>query len=71
MKTIVEYIFSSLLKTPTQGAQTQIYLAVDPDLENITGKYFSNCTEKTPSKAAQNDETAKWLYEKSMSLVGL
>lgn len=29
-----------LMKTPVQGAQTTIRLAVDPTLESVTGKYF-------------------------------
>jgi len=58
-------------KTPWEGAQTQIRLAVDPELETVTGKYFSDCKEKAPSSAARNDETAKWLYEKSLQLVNL
>ena len=29
-----------LMKTPIQGAQTTLRLALDPSLENITGKYF-------------------------------
>lgn len=28
------------IKTPRQGAQTIIYLALDPEVKNITGKYF-------------------------------
>ncbi|CAG5133263.1 unnamed protein product [Candidula unifasciata] len=38
-----------LMKTPLQGAQTIIRLAVDPELERITGKYFSDCEEKNTS----------------------
>jgi len=56
-------------KTPLQGAQTQIRLAVDSDLEKVTGKYFSECKEASTSKQAKNDETASWLYKKSMELV--
>ncbi|CRL06704.1 CLUMA_CG019438, isoform A [Clunio marinus] len=63
--------FSFLYKTPWEGAQTQICVALDPDLENVTGKYFSDCKEKTPSSNARNDETAKWLYDKSIELVKL
>lgn len=70
-KYVIAPIFGPFFKTPWEGAQTQIRLAVDPELENVTGKYFSDCKEKIPSRAAQNDETATWLYQKSVELVGL
>jgi hypothetical protein len=59
------------LKTSAEGAQTQIFLAIDPDLENVTGMYFDNCAIAKISKAAQDEETAEWLFEKSLELVGL
>ncbi|KAG5676985.1 hypothetical protein PVAND_006776 [Polypedilum vanderplanki] len=64
-------ILGIFFKTPYEGAQTQIKLAVDPDLEGVTGKYFVDCKEAKTSKAAQNDDDAEWLYKKSIELVGL
>ena len=29
------------IKTPLQGAQTTLYAALDPTLDNVTGKYFA------------------------------
>lgn len=62
-------IFKLFYKTPFEGAQTQIRLAVDPELKGITGKYFSDCEEVKTSNAAQNDETAAWLWRKSTQLI--
>lgn len=59
-------IFMWSLKDTKLGAQTQIRLAVDPDLERVTGKYFSNCKVDKESKNAQNDEDARWLWEESV-----
>lgn len=70
-KYLVQPLFEPFFKTPWEGAQTQIYLALDPDLEKTSGKYFSDCKEKTPSSAARDDETAAWLYDKSIELVNL
>ncbi|KAK8783066.1 hypothetical protein V5799_015588 [Amblyomma americanum] len=36
-------------KTPLQGAQTPVRLAVDPDLETTTGEYFENCAPAEPA----------------------
>ncbi|XP_061193157.1 retinol dehydrogenase 12-like [Saccostrea echinata] len=58
-------------KTPREGAQTNIYCAVDESLNNVTGKYFSDCAVKGESKAAQDDEAARRLWEVSAQMVGL
>lgn len=58
-------------KTPKSGAQTSIMLAVDPNLDGVTGKYFADCAVTKESKAAQCDETAVWLWEVSERLTGL
>lgn len=71
---ILHYIalpFQALVKTPKSGAQTSIMLAVDPDLEKVTGKYFVDCAIATESKAAQCDETAAWLWEVSERITKL
>lgn len=46
-------------------------LAVDPELEGVTGKYFEDCKERTPSSAARDDETAAWLWKESERLTSL
>lgn len=53
------------------GAQTQIMLAVEPDLEKVTGKYYVDCKEKEPEAHAKDDEISKWLWEESEKVVGL
>lgn len=58
-------------KSPKSGAQTSIMLAVDPDLEGVTGKYFADCRINEECAAAQCDETAKWLWEISERVTGL
>jgi retinol dehydrogenase 13 len=46
-------------------------LALDPELEEVTGKYFSDCKEKDTSQKAKEDETAEWLWKESERLTGL
>jgi len=58
-------------RTPKEGAQTTIQLAVDPRLEKTTGKYFMDCKEAKVSKAAENKATAKRLFELSERTVGV
>lgn len=58
-------------KTPRSGAQTSIRLAVDPELEKVTGKYFSDCKEKECGKLGQDDDTAEWLWNMSEKMTGV
>ena len=69
IRPIYRAILKPFYKNPYEGAQTQIRLAVDPSLENVSGKYFSDCEEVLPSKAAQDNETAAWLWRKSATLI--
>jgi len=57
--------------TPEQGAETIIYLASSPDVDGVTGEYFHKCRTTTPSKAAQNDDDARRLWDVSARLAGL
>ncbi|XP_077999403.1 retinol dehydrogenase 13-like [Glandiceps talaboti] len=70
-KTTVTAIQGVVSKTPEQGAQTTICLAVDKDLANTSGLYFSDCAIKDASPQAQDDETAQKLWDMSVTMVGL
>jgi NAD(P)-dependent dehydrogenase (short-subunit alcohol dehydrogenase family) len=56
--------------TPEQGAQTNIYLASSHDVDDVSGAYFYKSRIVQPSKAAQDDEAAKRLWDISLELVG-
>lgn len=58
-------------KKADKGAETSIYLASSPDMDGVTGTYFSDCREKAPSPAGQDGEAARRLWEVSESLVGI
>ncbi|XP_051900462.1 retinol dehydrogenase 12-like [Pristis pectinata] len=63
--------FYFCLKTPKQGAQTSIHCAVAPELEGVTGQYFSDCMVREVSYYAQDDCTAKALWDLSIEMVRL
>jgi len=44
------------LLTPEQGAQTTLYLATSPEVDQVTGKYFVKSEEK-PSSSRSHDQT--------------
>eukprot|EP00099_Drosophila_melanogaster_P019080 NP_610310.2 uncharacterized protein Dmel_CG2064 [Drosophila melanogaster] len=60
-----------LLKTPKSGAQTSIYAALDPELKNISGLYFSDCKPKPVASGALDDKVAKFLWAESEKWTGL
>lgn len=64
-------LFVPIIKTSKAGAQTSIYLAVDPDVAHVTGKYFSDCMMIAPSKAARDEDVAARLWTVSKQMVGL
>jgi NAD(P)-dependent dehydrogenase (short-subunit alcohol dehydrogenase family) len=57
------------LKGPEVGAQTSIYLASAPELKEVSGRYFHDCFEKTPSKLAQDEALAKRLWDATEALL--
>jgi NAD(P)-dependent dehydrogenase (short-subunit alcohol dehydrogenase family) len=65
--TFVPYV----LRTPEVGARTSVKLAssTDPKVAEATGAYWSHGRRWRPSRAARNDEAARWLWETSARLV--
>ena len=64
-----EWFAKLIFNTPDEGAQTSIYVAVDPDLNEVSGKYFVDCEMANASAESTNDELAEWLWKKSEQLV--
>jgi retinol dehydrogenase-12 len=57
------------LITPEKGARTSVWLASAPEVEGISGKYFDDCKERTPSKAALEAGAPERLWALSEDLV--
>jgi NAD(P)-dependent dehydrogenase (short-subunit alcohol dehydrogenase family) len=51
--------------TPAQGAQGLLRLATDPSLAAVTGKYFSQITEKEPAPLAKDAFLAQKVWQAS------
>jgi retinol dehydrogenase-12 len=52
-----------------KGAATSIHLCSSPEVEGVTGEYFSECTPDQPTPAGQDDEAAERLWEVSEQLI--
>jgi len=64
-------IFKLMGKDPKIGAETSIYLASSPDVENITGEYFAKKKIKRSSKESYDMDLAKQLWDVSKKYVKL
>lgn len=60
-----------LLISAEKGAETSIYLATSPEVENITGKYFEKKKVKKPSKFALEEANWEKMWEISEKLCEL
>jgi retinol dehydrogenase 14 len=58
-----------LMKTPAQGAATSIYVASAPQLEQVTGRYFTNSKAKKTSQRSYDQDVAARLWQISADLV--
>jgi len=56
-------------KTIAQGAATQCYLAANPEVAEVTGEYFSDCSIAQPSRVAQDDQIGERLWSVSEQLL--
>lgn len=58
------------LKSPASGAQTTLHVALHPQLEKVSGQYFSDCAPKDVAEQAKDDQLAKWLWAVSDKWTG-
>lgn len=60
-----------LLKTPKDGAQTPLYVALSKHVAGCSGQYYSECTVKSSAIVEDWDKKCEQLYEYSLSACGL
>ncbi len=60
-----------LMKDPRRGAATPVHLAVSPDLDGVTGRYFADKRPKRSSRASYDRAATTRLWDVSADLVGL
>lgn len=54
-----------------QGAETHVFLALDDSVRTVSGKYFSDCSQETPSPSALNKSDMERLHQISLEMTGL
>lgn len=68
---ILMFIIKQFLKTNNQGIQTILYVALSPELNNVSGKFFRNCKESVPNQKVHNKIWWTALWEASKEMVKL
>jgi NAD(P)-dependent dehydrogenase (short-subunit alcohol dehydrogenase family) len=57
--------------SPEKGAETIVYLASSPDVAGVSGEYFYQCRQATPTTGARDDAAARRLWMTSAKLAGI
>jgi hypothetical protein len=57
--------------SPDRAARAAIYLATSPELEGLTGKFFSRGKEKRSSRESYDEASAERLWNVSVELTKL
>ncbi|HEU0032696.1 MAG TPA: SDR family oxidoreductase [Kofleriaceae bacterium] len=66
------WIVKKFMITPERGAESSIFCATAPELENVTGRYYDvGGKEKQPNRVAEDPELARTLWTKSAEWTGL
>jgi len=63
--------FKPFMRSPEQGADTLIWLASSPEIDGVSGKYFSDRKEIEAKKVAYDPAARRRLWEISEELTGL
>ncbi len=63
-------IIGPLFITPETSAKRVLYVATSPNLDNVSGEYFTKMHEAKSSKESYDDESAKRLWQVSEQLTG-
>ncbi|MBZ0282729.1 MAG: SDR family oxidoreductase [Anaerolineae bacterium] len=71
LSTVIDFFMRFVGLTPEQGAQTSVYLATSPDVENVTGKYWVKSKAVSSSPASYDEATWTRLWEASDKLVAV
>ncbi|XP_032511560.2 retinol dehydrogenase 11-like [Danaus plexippus] len=68
---LIKCFFSTIFKTPWEGAQTTIHVALDKKAGTISGQMFKNCQVSHAKQSAFSEINRKRLWDDSIKLVKL
>ncbi|MFC7203929.1 SDR family oxidoreductase [Haloferax namakaokahaiae] len=65
------FLSGGFIDTPATAAETLVYLAASPEVADVSGRYFSDCTLKSPASNATDERLAEQVWTLSEDLTGL
>lgn len=68
---LLTFLCTHLYKTPYEGAQTAIHVALDSEAGSVSGQFFKNCKKTRAAFYAYGNKVARQLFEESVRLVKL
>ncbi len=68
---IFRIVVPLIARSPEKGAETSIYLASSPDVQDVTGKYFVDSKVTSTARQATDTAVAVKLWDVSAALVNL
>lgn len=69
MVTLGNLLGPAFMKSPAEGASTECYLAVHPNVKGVSGYYFMDCNPVELGGNSENLDMAKQLWDVSSELV--
>ena len=63
IRSLAMTVLGMLSRSPEQGAETLVWLTASPELATVSGGYFFDLQQKTPSVPAQDGEAGRRLWE--------
>ena len=69
LKQAIVFLVKPFLKSPEEGAKTSIFVASNPKLELVSGKYFKNEREGNPHKQSFDENLQERLWEMTLKHV--
>ncbi|KAJ2939580.1 hypothetical protein O0L34_g14293 [Tuta absoluta] len=68
---ILTFFFGSVYKTPREGAQTALHVALDNQAGEVSGEFFKNCAQTKAITWAYDDKIARYVWKQSVKHVKL
>lgn len=68
---LLDPVLRRFMRSPEQGADTVVYLALSPEVEGVSGRYFVDRRPRASSPASQDPEAARRAWAISAALTGL
>ncbi|KAL5744650.1 hypothetical protein ACOSQ2_027766 [Xanthoceras sorbifolium] len=66
---VIGKVLGQFCKSVAQGAATTCYVALNPQVQGVTGEYFVDCNISKPNAQARDAEMAKKLWDFSTDLI--